>query len=1266
MNMDKKKKLRIIATVLCVILIAGVVLNQSGLLKRTEAESVWDGTFPSTMTASNYTYGTNAAGKRGNGSQSSPYYISTAPELAQMVVNINGGLYSGKEVYFQLANIINLDGKQWRPIGVSNVANTVYFDGNSSAGYKITGLSLTSTGSQLNQGLFGYLNGGSVSNLSVEGANLQLSTTGGSSAGGIVGLATGGCQITNCSFAGTISGYSDVGGIVGTCEEGSMVNRCSVASGSNIKGVRQRVGGIVGFLNSSSRVINCSNAGNVNLDAATNTSNPLFTSASGLVGYMEASDVVNSFNSGRVGSSHLASGIATAVGGAIRNCYNRGAVSADTNGRAGGICASINSVTQMRNVFALEGVATSLFAEGATGNTNLQNVGAFESGQFCVKPDFLDESRWSLGSGTLLKSALDSYVSTGLATYDNICEWAEDDANVNGGYPILTNKVGHVHDKAGAQTVLKEATCTDLGIVQYTCSQCGLIYQEETNAKGHSHVTVSTPPACETEGITVEKCGNTWHDEDGNEVACDYVWKSQTTSALGHHYYTGNDLSKYEVAPTCEKDGYYVETCIRPGCGYENESTRVTADKDPKYKATGHAWEEYGSDAANCTEPERHYQECKSCKSIQTVTGPAVELGHDWDNVDGVYRASTCIQEGGMVRRCNRCQFEEFVGTPEAKVPHEYVTDRAVDATCTEAGYTELICSVCNEESSRVQVNFVNPIGHNFMLESVVESTCTVPGYEHEVCTNRGCTETRDVNPKPLKAHDYVVSNTTNTSCLIGGRIDETCTVCGDSFYTIISPIGHHDYHDDPELSTPATCTEDGQDKQRCWVCGDVQTVNTISALGHEFEDIVTEPTCLFGGFTTRTCARGCGYEEILNERGPLDHDMVETVHPATTTSMGYTESACSRCDLSETYDYVAATPDATYDAVSATLIFNSTPAAVETDPIVLFRELITGQADDDTGEVMAYSLDNVEWVTTDAVSVKITEDDLVFTTDSALKAANVYVQRMGNMASESRPISDSAVQILEIVRADIPPSAIISGNPPLSEGGKGDITGVNETMEWRAAADKTWTEVVGNTIENLEPGIYYVRAKATGSSPAGPEMMVTVPQYNSGGDIPTPPPGTTTTPPDGTTPPPGTTITPPGGTTPPPGTTTIPPNADGSGNGNGSGNNGSGTGNGNNSSNSNGSGTSGNGSGSGSNGSSSGGTNVDANGNVIPNNVYYSSGGSGSSSSGSSKSSNSATRVTSARTGDETNVAVWLVVAGVAAAAFAVVSARKRRDAEE
>ena len=193
----------------------------------------------------------------GLGSPESPYEISTADELKNFAIAVNGGEKSAHAV---LMNNIDLSsvcgeslnsGTSWNPIGIISQQYSGTFDGN---GKTISGLYIKNTSSDTGyQGLFGFVGrSGKVQNLSVSGT-----VSGNNFVGGGVGCNNGG-TITGCIFSGSgsVSGSEDVGGVVGL--NGGTVENCH-----NIGEVSGKisVGGVVGL--NSGIVENCYNTGNV-------------------------------------------------------------------------------------------------------------------------------------------------------------------------------------------------------------------------------------------------------------------------------------------------------------------------------------------------------------------------------------------------------------------------------------------------------------------------------------------------------------------------------------------------------------------------------------------------------------------------------------------------------------------------------------------------------------------------------------------------------------------------------------------------------------------------------------------------------------------------------------------------------------------------------------------------------------------------------------------------------------------------------------------
>ena len=174
------------------------------LLNSENGTDVWDGTIDTDW----YTKaedGTETADK--------PYEISTAAQLAGLAKLVNDGTaeFSGKTI--KLVEDIDLDNREWTPIGFILGKNKKPFSGTfNGQGHTISGLSINvtataSAGNNLYKGLFGYCSGGIVQNLIVTGSVAVTRNTGAAIqyVAGIVGYGAKSSAVKNCGFYGTVT-----------------------------------------------------------------------------------------------------------------------------------------------------------------------------------------------------------------------------------------------------------------------------------------------------------------------------------------------------------------------------------------------------------------------------------------------------------------------------------------------------------------------------------------------------------------------------------------------------------------------------------------------------------------------------------------------------------------------------------------------------------------------------------------------------------------------------------------------------------------------------------------------------------------------------------------------------------------------------------------------------------------------------------------------------------------------------------------------------
>ena len=220
----------------------------------------------------------------GDGSSGDPYQIDTLNNLYWITQNSD----EWSAYYTQTANINASSSSSWdsnagfTPIGNSSTRFTGSYDGN---GHTIDSLFINRpTSSRI--GMFGRIGVDSNSTTTIQNLGLtNVSITGHSFVGAFVGHKQNGTlTVSNCHVSGSVTGSGDiVGGLVGYLRyQSNIVNcysTCSVTGSDNI------AGGLGGYLRDQSNVANCYSTGSVNGN----------TNVGGLVGFLNASSVINSF-----------------------------------------------------------------------------------------------------------------------------------------------------------------------------------------------------------------------------------------------------------------------------------------------------------------------------------------------------------------------------------------------------------------------------------------------------------------------------------------------------------------------------------------------------------------------------------------------------------------------------------------------------------------------------------------------------------------------------------------------------------------------------------------------------------------------------------------------------------------------------------------------------------------------------------------------------------------------------------------------------------
>ena len=276
------------------------------------------------------------------------YQISSGSELAWLAQQVNSE--KNADCNAVLTKDIDLGNENWTPIGKTGNPFKDIFDGQ---GHTIKNIKIEGSTSS-NYGLFGYIDGGTIRNLTVDGT---ITITGsGSSIYGIAAVAgkvSGNSILENCVNRAAVTGNYNVGGIAGYTggSAGQSIKNC--VNLNAITGT-YNVGGVVGQLYGEGNIEYCYNRAIVTTKAS---------KAGGIAGYLTGKGVINS-------------------------CYSTGNISG--NSSAAAIAGSVSTSSTVKNCFYLDGVISDTNATSKTSD-ELKSLAPTLGGDFLTAPEGLND-----------------------------------------------------------------------------------------------------------------------------------------------------------------------------------------------------------------------------------------------------------------------------------------------------------------------------------------------------------------------------------------------------------------------------------------------------------------------------------------------------------------------------------------------------------------------------------------------------------------------------------------------------------------------------------------------------------------------------------------------------------------------------------------------------------------------------------------------------------------------------------------------------------
>lgn len=186
---------------------------------------------------------------------------------------------------------------------------------------------------------------------------------------------------------------------------------------------------------------------------------------------------------------------------------------------------------------------------------------------------------------------------------------------------------------------------------------------------------------------------------------------------------------------------------------------------------------------------------------------------------------------------------------------HKMETVTGKEATCTEDGYKEVWCTVCNEVTETIDIPAT---GHTLAeWEIAKDPTCLEAGSRQRICSVcKTYYEEEDIAALGHVKGEYQV--TKEADCSHTGTQTATCTRCGAVVDEVEIAATGHTLGSWTTVRT-ANCTTGGLSQVTCTVCGQVAQTSTTAALGHSYgAPEIIDATCTEDGSSTETCAT-CG-----------------------------------------------------------------------------------------------------------------------------------------------------------------------------------------------------------------------------------------------------------------------------------------------------------------------------------------------------------------------------------------------------------------------
>ena len=421
----------------------------------------------------------------GDGTQANPYLIATAQQL----VNMHEVMEDGKTIYFELADDIDMTGKDWTALNPSNgYLKAMYFDGKSHTISKLT------VGHSVGYPSFAGVLNGTICNVTFDKASIDAGSNNTGVVAGYIGTGSGesmivghceGVTVSNSTItAAATSNNRNTGGIAGVLgSEASTITNCHVTGNNtfsqNTTNTGCSVGGLVGNVAAAGTITGCTAKADINntsyycggvIGQVGGAVAAKISDCAYLGGTITATrnSVKNSPVAGFVGR------VAGNAGAQFTNCSVDGAtIIATASGRVAGFIGDSGSVTD----------AVTTFTSCSVKNTSIsgaQHCGGF-AGVLYTKAEKCSVENTAVNANDINNGGFVGYLQKAVVTdcYTN--------ANVDGG--AFANIGGFVGNCLELNTVTR---CYESGTISGSAASVGAFVGGATDGYDAAKATVIT------------------------------------------------------------------------------------------------------------------------------------------------------------------------------------------------------------------------------------------------------------------------------------------------------------------------------------------------------------------------------------------------------------------------------------------------------------------------------------------------------------------------------------------------------------------------------------------------------------------------------------------------------------------------------------------------------------------------------------------------------------------------------------------------------